>query len=276
MNKDELIASLESLQNDLDKLRKEIRKITAENIYKSEIKNKAKTISRVWFENVRQALPSFGQSEDAIRKYDEEFKNLTKAALPAGTKTSTYARILDEILDDFEESLLLPAHIFAGEIVDVAHLEKILESIIDEDERRYLEQAIGCARHGFLSGSVVLGWSAAIDRMQKKIEQLGFDQFNAKAQEMKNKDKGRFKRFNKKFTVTSLNELRADVFDTDLLWVLEGLGLIDKAQHDSLDDCYTKRCNAAHPGEAQISRANLASFYSDLKRYIFDNPKFAL
>ena len=276
MNKDEMISSLESLRGDLDKLRKKVGSISAENIYNAVIKSMAKSISRIWFENIRQALLSFGPSEDVVKEYDENFKILLRAALPAGTKRSTYLKILDEILANFDDSLLLPVHVSVGEIVHVSHLEKILENVSDDDERGYLEQAIGCARYGFLSASVVLGWCAAVNRMQKKIEQLGFDQFNAEAQEMKNKGKGRFKRFNKKFTVASLNELRSDVFDTDLLWVLEGLGLIDKARHDSLDDCYTKRCNAAHPGDAQTTEANLASFYSDLKSYVFDNPKFAL
>jgi hypothetical protein len=36
------------------------------------------------------------------------------------------------------------------------------------------------------------------------------------------------------------------------------------------------RNNAAHPGEAPISPENLASFYSDINSFIFQNPKLSL
>jgi hypothetical protein len=76
--------------------------------------------------------------------------------------------------------------------------------------------------------------------------------------------------------VNSLSELRATVFDTDLLWVLEYWGLIDANQHERLSICFTMRNNAAHPGEAPITDINLASAFSDLKNIVFDNPKFKL
>jgi hypothetical protein len=93
---------------------------------------------------------------------------------------------------------------------------------------------------------------------------------------MKSKCEGRFKRFQKSFGVNSLSELRATVFDTDLLWVLEYWELIDANQHERLSICFTMRNNAAHPGEAPITDVNLASAFSDLKNIIFDNPKFKL
>jgi hypothetical protein len=112
--------------------------------------------------------------------------------------------------------------------------------------------------------------------MHKVIEKLGFDEFNKKSEEMKNINEGRFKRFKKSFNIHSLSELRATVFDNDLLWVLEYWGLIDSNQHDRLSACFTLRNNSAHPGEAPITEENLASFYSDLKNIVFDNPKFKL
>ena len=123
---------------------------------------------------------------------------------------------------------------------------------------------------------MVLVWSAGIHRMQKKVEKLGFNDFNEKSVEMKEIHHGRFKRFNKSFTIHSLSELKATVFDTDLLWILEYWGLIDANQHQRLAICFTMRNNAAHPGEAPITEINLASAFSDLKTIIFDNPKFQI
>jgi hypothetical protein len=157
----------------------------------------------------------------------------------------------------------------------ISGLAKILENAMEE-EKEYLNEALGCAKYSFCRASMVLVWSAAINRMQRVVEKLGFSEFNKKSVEMKNIRKGRFNRFQKSFNVNSLSELRASVFDTDLLWVLEYWGLIDANQHDRLLNCFTMRNNAAHPGEAKINELNLASVFSDLKTIVFDNPKFKL
>ena len=69
---------------------------------------------------------------------------------------------------------------------------------------------------------------------------------------------GRFKPFRKQFTIESKSELQT-VFDTDLLWVLEYLELIDNNQHQRLRHCFELRNNSAHPGLAPIKGPNLYS-----------------
>ena len=147
---------------------------------------------------------------------------------------------------------------------------------VTEQEADYLEEAIKCASLGFKRASLILGWCTAIDRIHSTIIKTGFDIFNTKSVEMKNKTQGRYKRFTKAFSISSLNELRVQVFDNDLLWVLEYMELIDPNQHDRLSLCFTMRNNCAHPGDAIISDENLMSFYSDLDNIIFVNPKFAI
>ncbi len=183
----------------------------------------------------------------------------------------TYLKTIDEILQGFKEELFVAVMKSVGQVVSVSQLTKILENATDE-EKDYLDEALGCASRGFFRASVVLGWSAAVHRMHKTIEKLGFDGFNKKSDEMRSAG-GRFKRWNKSFTVHSLSDLRT-VFDSDLLWVLEYLELIDSNQHERLSICFTMRSNSAHPGEAPITEENLASFYSDLKAFVFDNPRF--
>jgi hypothetical protein len=162
-----------------------------------------------------------------------------------------------------------------GRITSIANLAKILERVTAE-EKEYLNEALGCAKYEFHRASMVIVWSAAINRMHKVVEKLGLMEFNKKSEEMKIICDGRFKRFRKSFNVHSLSELRATVFDTDLLWILEYWGLIDANQHERLGICLTMRNNAAHPGEAIITEPNLASAFSDLKTIVFDNPKFKL
>jgi hypothetical protein len=89
------------------------------------------------------------------------------------------------------------------------------------------------------------------------------------------KTTGRFKFFKKKYDVESMSELQR-IFDTDLLWVLEFLELIDGNQHERLRYCFEFRNNSAHPGLAPIKGANLYSFYSDISEIVLKNEKFAL
>ena len=92
---------------------------------------------------------------------------------------------------------------------------------------------------------------------------------------MGSQQKGRFKRFNKVFNVSSIGDLN-EVFDNDTLWVLEGMQIIDTNQHTRLHSCFEMRCQSAHPGEAPITEFNLLSFFSDLKEIVFDNSKLKM
>lgn len=276
MNKDELISSLKSLRGDLDKLRKKLRSSSAKNVYNSQVKNIAKDTSMMWFENIRQALPSFDVSRETVSEYSDHFQSLVRAALPRGTNRNTYLRILDEIQDGFDDSLLLPVFISAGEIIDVSHLEKILEKISDDDEQEYLEQAIGCARHGFLSASVVMGWCAAVNRMHRTIEnEWGFPRFTQITEEIARKTKGPYKAFRLPYEVSNLGDLR-QVPDRVTTFALKHGGLVTSNQHKKLDKCLLERNLAAHPGEIKTNPEDLASFYRNLKDLVFDNSKFEM
>lgn len=87
---------------------------------------------------------------------------------------------------------------------------------------------------------------------------------------------GRYKRFNKKYDIQNLTDLRMTVFDNDLLWVLEFMGAIDGNQHDRLEICFTMRNSCAHPGEAVVTEENILSFFSDIDTIVLANPTFNL
>jgi len=186
-----------------------------------------------------------------------------------------YLQVIEEITRNIRKELLLKAYTQLTEIRKTSDLWRILENVT-EAEKDYLEEAIKCAESGYLRAAVILGWNAAVDRMHRVVEKLGFEEFNKKSREMKRIKEGRYKRFNKEYNVHNLSELRATVFDRDLLWVLEYWGLIDLNQHERLSTCLTLRNTCAHPGEASITMENVLSFFSDIKRIIFDNEKFRI
>lgn len=103
----------------------------------------------------------------------------------------------------------------------------------------------------------------------------GFDKLNAVSKTTAAATTGRFKRFGKAANITSIGELR-EYFDGDILWVLEGMGLLESNQNTRLRACYEMRCQCSHPGEAPITEYSLLSFFSDIDLIIFKNPKFAI
>lgn len=274
MKKDELITCLDSLEGGLKKVRKELEYVTTSKVYNSKIRDTIKQLATSWFEDIEQLLQVYRIPNEIVTKYHSLFTDLLHSSLSASVKT-TYIKTIDQILPDFRQYILVPIIKSAGNVSSLSNLERILQNT-SEQERDYLQESIGCANHGYLRASVILAWSAAVHRMHKVVERLGFEEFNKKSEEMKKLTEGRFKRFNKSFHVQSLSDLSATVFDNDLLWVLEYWGLIDANQHERLSVCFTMRNNSAHPGEAPITEENIASFYSDLKKIIFDNPRFQL
>ena len=73
--------------------------------------------------------------------------------------------------------------------------------------------------------------------------------------------------------MNSLSELRG-VLDTVVLWVIEGMGMVDANQHTRLKSCFDMRCQCAHPGEAPVTEYNLMSFFSDINEIVFQNTVF--
>jgi hypothetical protein len=148
--------------------------------------------------------------------------------------------------------------------------------LASDSEQPALQEAIDCATNGYLRASIVLGWASAIYRMHTIVEKIGFEQFNKISIEMTNTKHGRFKNYCSTFHVRNFSDLQATVSDSALLWVLEYCELIDFAQHERLDACFTIRNTSAHPNSTKITFANVSSFFSDLKTLVFENPRLKL
>ena len=159
--------------------------------------------------------------------------------------------------------------------VQTTAFDAFFSNIHNPDESDYLKEAIECAYARHYRAAVVLGWCAAIDRIHRNIEAIGFAKFNVTSAQMASQQKGRFKKFSQTQNINNIGELR-EVFDTIILWIVEGLGLIDPNQHTRLRSCFEMRCHGAHPGEAPITEYNLMSFFSDLDQIVLSNQKFQM
>lgn len=274
--KDSFLNLLEEIETSIKSLKGFIKFNKGEFISKKAITDLSKDTSRKWFEEVEPSLKTiFSIDDQIIQRYHGYFDKLLKLSLASKSRKSSYSLLIESLLTNFKSDLIAPVVKCSPRITRFSSLFFILEHVT-EKEGEYLEEAIKCANLGFLRASVILGWCAAISRIHDSVEKMGFETFNKKSEEMKEKKDGRFKRFGKSFKVYSNSELSSQVFDNDLLWVIEYMGLIDSNQHDRLSLCFTMRNNSAHPGDAPITEPNVHSFYSDLDEIIFNNEKFKI
>jgi len=258
----------------LKNLKREIQAAQSKTINKTVIRNTAEGLATTWLSALAPPLETSGQvAPDIIKRYSDAFRELLRIVGPGNLK-SRYLDILKPIIKTFRHDIILGLHERPATSPSLALLSNLFKGLPSEEDN-YLREAVGCAEKGFLRASVVLGWSAAIDRIHRKVEEIGLATFNITSSQMASQQKGRFKRFNQTQNVSSLSELR-EVFDNIVLWIIEGMVLIDTNQHTRLHSCFEMRCQSCHPGDAPVTELNLLSFYSDLKEIVFDNPKFQL
>jgi len=268
-----LLENLKSLHERLTALRKLVSNESAKTIAKKTIRTESEQIGTYWFSGLADELitiPSL--DEKLIQSYSDNFVRLIKISAPSNLKT-TYEEVLKNITKKFRDDLIIPVQKNPLSPTDESLLIKILGGLPNQEEDEYLKEAIKCATHGFYRAAVVLGWCATIDRIHRTIEKNGFPKFNITSSSMASQTQGRFKRFNSPQNIGSLSEVR-EVFDTVILWVIEGMLLIDSNQHTRLKGCFDLRCQCAHPGDAPVTEYNLLSFFSDLSEIVLRNPKF--
>lgn len=270
-----MLEKLRKIHADLQMLRKEVAAVKGERISQKILRSKAEVIGSTWFSEFSEELAgNFGISTDRIETYSQHFGRLIKISGPNNLKKS-YMETLQSLLKSFRDDLIIPIQTRPKDGTRTSLLAKILEGLPSTAENEYLREAVECARHDFYRAAVVLGWCATIDRIHHVIQKEGFAKFNVKSAEMASQTKGRFKKFNAVQNVASLSELR-EVFDTVILWILEGMELIDSNQHTRLRSCFDLRCQCAHPGNAPVTEYNLLSYFSDLKEIVLQNEKFKM
>lgn len=286
MNKDETIAALDEIADSFGSIfgkavflisdTKLSRKTTKKRPYAREdlVKESMENCKR-WFDDIRPSLQLLKVNQEIIDAFDIYFKKLLDNVYNIASEFHKADSLVFELFKSMKFWLIPNLYPLQESSLKLKSLDDLLR-ITSDVERNYLVEAFGCVRYRFFRAAIVLGWNAAIHRIHSVLTRDGLEKFNEASSEMKKIKKGRFKRFTREFTITSMNELSSTVFDTNLLQVIEYMGLISKDQHDRLDTCYTLRCDAAHPSNVPISYENLASFFSDLKSVVFENEKFAL
>lgn len=273
--KAELIAALRGYKEEIAALKRSTAKLETEQVSRKALRDAAEKIASRWVEELRSKLEhKFRIDKQTIESTSEEMKKLHVLSRPNNLRSS-YTRCLNKILKDYDDKFILPIQHFAEDVHEVTELQRILAAISDPGESAYLKEAIDCAQAGFLKAAVVMGWCAAIDRMQRRVILTGLQAFNNASRKIKTQTSGKYKRWQKEFNVTTLAELQT-VFDTDLIVVLEGMEFLDGNQSERLETNFQYRNHSAHPGQAPVEPAHLVSFFTDINKIVLTNPKFTL
>lgn len=272
--KDELILGLHNFQKALRQLRKTVDSLRTDRVTRKDIRDSADRIVTEWVENLRSPLEyRYKIAESIVQETSNLIKRMHVLSRPNNRKSS-YLEVIDALLADFEDKYVAPVKLFASTPKSLASLETILSSIPAGAYSDYMQEAITCAAHGCYRASIVLGWCATVHRLQTKVTSLGFQAFNNASTQMKAATSGKFKKWNKEFSVSTLAELQ-EVFDSDLLLVLEWMQLLDGNQASRLKSCFDYRNQSAHPGNAPIQEPHIVAFFSDIVTIVLSNNTFA-
>ena len=273
----------QGLQEYLDQLKESRKSVSYEKnksgqVNSKNIRGKVKELGEFWFSDIKHFLDGRGFSDETLSKYNDAFKHLILISSNHGNKKDSYLKDFRTVIKDFNKEILLNVSTSSTGTVlqpEIQSLYKILNDIKDKDTNDYLKEAIDCANSNFLRASIILGWCACIDKIHKKIDEVGIGKFCITSAEITSFKQGRFKRYNSPFNISTINELK-EIFDDKILWVIEGMGLIDLNEHTRLSGCFNLRNQCAHPGDAPITIYNLLSFFSDIKEIVLNNNKFKL
>lgn len=270
--KQALLARITQHSSEVGTLRAAIKKHPHPQVQKKALVDGANAVARKWFDEVGPLIWPHRTLEGRHQALSREFESLLGLARSSARKT-TYERVLKEIVSEYQK-VRHEIEIATLDDPTALSIAPYIEGLPLE-ENSYLAEAQRCLTVDGKKACIILGWCATIARIHEKLAALGFEKFNAACKSAQERTYGRFKSFNKRHIVTSISELQ-QVFDTDLLMVIEFMELIDSNQHERLRHCFLMRNNSAHPGKAPISGENLYSFYSDITKIVLKNPKFAL
>jgi len=272
--KSEILERLAAFERDLRALRASVRRQPRDRVSHQSDRDEADRLATYWVEELRSPLEhKFMLATEVIADMSELMKRLHVLSRPNNRKSS-YEDVLKKALSNFKNRFVLPIQQATFEVESLFDLRKLVTQLSDAEDSEYLQEAVDCANAGFRRAAVVLGWCAVVDRMQRKIQSLGFASFNAASVGLKNQSTGKYKRWNKNFSISSLSDLQ-EVFDRDLVIVIEAMGLLDGNEAERLYDVDLRwRNQSAHPGSSPIEDPHVVAFFTDIVRIVLASPTF--
>lgn len=271
--KSQFLVIVNEFKSELSALKRDVSRLSTSRVSTVALRNRASTLADKWVEQIRSPLEHrFKIDKAIIDDLAAHMKRLHILSRPNNQKSS-YLDCLGSILSGFDDRIVLPIQQTTADPDSVFQLDKLVPSLTDAVQSDYLKEAIACAQSNHSRAAIVMGWCAVISRLQSKVIALGFSAFNSTSTSVKNQTSGKYKRWNKEFKITSEAELQ-QVFDTDLIIVIENMGLLDGNESARLETCFMWRNQSAHPSRAPIDPPHVVAFFTDITKIVLANPSF--
>lgn len=137
-------------------------------------------------------------------------------------------------------------------------------TIADQGERDFIEEALACLHPAVNAyrAAVIMGWSATVHNLRKKVVAKGLQAFNEEFQ----------RRFARSKKLARHPDDLEDFRDGELLAVCEGVGIISKSVKNQLDPLLTLRNGCAHPTGVKPEIHRVKAFFEDIIKYVLSVP----
>jgi hypothetical protein len=257
-------------------------KTLGEVVNNQELKNQAAEISTVWHDELYPALENYGALPEQLTQFDAAFEGLKELATTdkIGHRKKRYLTAFNAVQAIRQDVLKFVA--YSRETKQVNYLSKIIINLESEEansiELSFLKEASACASIS-IRASLIMAWCASVARIHRVIEQQGFAAFNQASQtaaQIGTTKKGRFGRLGgRTHTVTSRKEL-SEINDSDLILIVEAMGLYDTSDSKLMDYCLNVRNDSAHPTAFNATPKILELFARGIEQAVFGNAKMKI
>jgi len=141
---------------------------------------------------------------------------------------------------------------------DVSYLKEMAAKIPDPLVRKYIEEAVDCLSVGALRAGVVFVWAGAVRTLQERVLSKGMPQVNTAIQVHDPKAR----------QIKKLDDFQY-IKESILLLAAEGVGVLDKAERNTLEENLNLRNKCGHPNKYDPGIKKASSFIEDVTGIVF-------
>ena len=159
-------------------------------------------------------------------------------------------------------------------ISDIRDRFEKIGSSFTKEENEYIAEALFCLEKHCFKAATLMAWSSGNSRILKYVGNSLSD-FNSASQTMFNNSKSVWKHFSKGFqkNATSVEDIRVNSNDIQLLCYLAFKKIISSTQFNKLHANYKTRCDCAHPTDIELSPNEATAIFENIYNLVLNNPK---
>jgi hypothetical protein len=156
--------TLQEFHDALKALRRVLKAAESLQVGKKSVRSEASRLGKLWLNDIsRELTTKHTIAAETLEKYSALCTKLIKLSAPNNRKIS-YVTTLDALIKPMRSELIVPIQAGANRKAPSA-FEAFVASLSDPGESEYFQEALNCAKAGFLRAAAVMGWCAAIDRI---------------------------------------------------------------------------------------------------------------